>query len=272
MASMKFEAGFIGGGNMAEAIIRGMIAAGTDPAAIAVSEPNAARRRTLVRKFGVAGVEGNVDVASASSVVVLAVKPQIMAVVLEGLKGNVGKRTLVVSIAAGVKIKALEKGLGEGVRVIRAMPNTPCLVGRGATVLAAGTFAKRVDMTRARKIFASVGKAWVAEAEKTLDPVTGLSGSGPAYVYLFAESLIRGGRKAGLTEEMATELAYQTIAGAAEMMQTTGTSPADLRKAVSSPGGTTVAGLGRLAEGDFEKTVAEAVKTATRRSRELGRG
>ncbi len=268
----RFQVGFLGGGNMAEAIVRGLISAGEDAGTIAVAEPVAARRRLLARRFGVAVLEDNLELAKRSRTIVLAVKPQVVDAVLDGVSDAVGARQVLVSIAAGVTTKRMERRLGAGARVVRVMPNTPCLVGKGASVLCAGSLATRADIARARRLFAAVGDVHVVESERLLDPVTGLSGSGPAYVYLFAEALIRGGKSAGLDAELASKLAYQTIAGAAEMLIATGTPPADLRRAVSSPGGTTLAGLARLAEGGFERTVAEAVKTATRRSRELGRG
>lgn len=263
---------FIGGGNMAEALVRGLVAAGTAAGGIVVSEPDASRRRRMARRHHVRVSSSNTDAAATASVVVLAVKPQIMDAVLEELAGHLPANCLVVSIAAGVTTRRIEKGLGGKARVVRVMPNTPSLVGRGASALVGGAHATRRDVARARRLLETVGLARVVEKESTLDAVTGLSGSGPAYVYLFVEALIAGGVRAGLDRELATELAFQTIAGAAEMLQTTGSSPAELRRAVSSPGGTTLAGLGRLAEGDFEKTVAEAVRTATKRSRELGRG
>jgi pyrroline-5-carboxylate reductase len=257
---------------MADALVRGLIAAGTPAGRILVSEPDAARRRTIGRRYKVRVTADNAAAAAEAETLVLAVKPQVMDAVCEALGEHVGARTVVVSIAAGVPTRRLEKRLGGKPRVVRVMPNTPSLVGKGASVLVGGRFASAGDVRKARKLLETVGLARVVDREALLDSVTGLSGSGPAYVYLFAEALIRGGVKNGLDEKLAAELVFQTIAGAAEMMATTGRTPAELRQAVSSPGGTTLAGLGRLAEGDFERTVAEAVRTATRRSRELGKG
>ncbi len=267
----QYDIGFIGGGNMAEALIKGLVGADQPPSRVLVAEPLAGKRRALARRYGIKTTTDNGEVAGACQTVVLAVKPQIMGEVLEGISAVVGKSQLVVSIAAGIKIARLEKGLGGNVRVVRVMPNTPCLVGRGMSVLCGGRWARGADLARARRLFATVGEAIVTPDEALLDPVTGLSGSGPAYVYLFAEGLIRGGVAAGLSEEVARKLTYQTIAGAAEMLQGTGESPQALREAVSSPGGTTVAGLGRLRSGRFVPTVAAAVRTATKRSKELGR-
>jgi pyrroline-5-carboxylate reductase len=271
MARSRRTVGFIGGGNMAEALIRGLIDSGNTPASIHVSEPMAARRRVLKRRFRVNVSSSNLDVCESADVVFLAVKPQIMGEVLEELQGKIGRRQLVVSIAAGVPLKRLEKGLGGDAKVVRVMPNTPCLLGRGASVLCGGRKATSTDLRFAKSLFETVGLAEVVGQEKLLDAVTGLSGSGPAYVYLFAESLIDGGVRAGLDRDLAAKLAFQTIAGAAEMMLETGRPPADLRKAVSSPGGTTLAGLARLAKGRFAQTVGAAVAAATRRSKELGR-
>ncbi len=262
--------GFVGGGNMAEAIIRGLLEGPLAAEHVTVAEPVAARRRVLSRRYGIAATPENA-VAAASDLVVLAVKPQIIDEVLEGLRGAIGRRQVVVSIAAGVRIDRLEKALGGSARVVRVMPNTPCLVGLGASVLCGGGHARAGDLRLAHELFESVGRAWTVDSEKHLDAVTGLSGSGPAYVYRFAEALIAGGVKNGLDEQLASELAFQTIAGAAEMLLRTGETPESLRKAVSSPGGTTLAGLARLDERGFVSTVSDGVTAATRRSRELGR-
>jgi pyrroline-5-carboxylate reductase len=267
----SWEIGFLGGGNMAEAMIRGLVASGVDPATIAVAEPLAPRRRYLRSTYKVGTFAEGTEVAAGSRTLVLAVKPQILPEVLASIAPVLGKRTLVLSIAAGVRLARIEKALGADARVVRCMPNTPCLVGRGAAVLCGGRNASKADVMRARRILAPVSAVFVTEREGELDPVTGLSGSGPAYVYRFAEALIRGGRKAGLNDELARRLAYQTLAGAAEMLIATGESPENLRKAVSSPGGTTVAGLAALDEGGFLDLVSGAVAAATRRSNELAR-
>ena len=264
--------GFIGGGNMAEAMIKGLVSAGRARASLAVYEPLAARRKFLRSRYGIRVVRSNAELVEDSDVAVLAVKPQVLMDIVEEMAPVIDRKTLVVSIAAGVRLAKLEKGLGAGKRVVRVMPNTPCLVGKGMSVLCPGSFARPTDLRNAKRLFETVGDVAVVEDEKLMDAVTGLSGSGPAYVYAFAEALIAGGRKAGLDEELATRLAYRTIAGAAEMLDATGQSPADLRRAVSSPGGTTVAGLARLGEGKFPATVREAVVAATRRSKQLARG
>jgi pyrroline-5-carboxylate reductase len=194
-----------------------------------------------------------------------------MSEVLAGLAPHIGTRRIVVSIAAGVTLSKLERGLGGKARVVRVMPNTPCLLGKGASVLCAGRHATKADLRASTAIFETVGIAKQVSDERLIDAVTGLSGSGPAYVYRFAEALIDGAVRAGLERELASELAYRTIAGAAAMMIETGQQPEELRKAVSSPGGTTLAGLARLDAGKFAQNVAAAVGAAAKRSRELGR-
>lgn len=271
-AASKIEIGFLGGGNMAEALVKGLLASGRDAATLLVSEPDAARRRALARRYRIEVTADNADVVRRSRTVVLAVKPQILGAVLDAIRPVASRRTLFVSIAAGVLLARLEKGLGEGARVVRVMPNTPCLVGKAASVLCAGKQASAADVRAVRRIFAAVGDAHVIDDEKLMHVVTALSGSGPAYVYRFAEALVEAAHKGGLPKELASALTYQTIAGAAQMMIETGQDPADLRRAVSSPGGTTLAGLARLDEKGFVETVKAAVAAAARRSVELGKG
>ena len=269
---MANRIGFIGGGNMAQALVKGLLVAGYDRRELSVGEPAATTRSKLKRRFGVKVSASNDEILRTSDTVVLAVKPQVMAAVLDGLRVCVLSRQLFVSIAAGVRLATLERGLGPVSKVIRVMPNTPCLVGKGASVLCGGTRARRADVNRAKRLFETVGIATVVDEEKLLDAVTGLSGSGPAYVYLFAEALIKAGRACGLDAELAAALAFQTIAGSAAMMLESGASPEALRKAVSSPGGTTVAGLAQLEAAGFSKAVASGVRAATKRSRELAKG
>ncbi len=272
MAKRLYEIGFIGGGNMAEALIKGLLDAGSIGASsVVVAEPLATRRRSLVRRFKVRAQAGNREVAAASRILVLAVKPQVMGAVLAELAGSVGRSTVVVSIAAGVTTARLQKGLGGNVRVVRVMPNTPCLIGRGMSVLCAGKNATASDLKRCRRLFDTVGRTMIVSKEGAMHAVTALSGSGPAYVYMFAESLMGGGTAAGLDPATARQLALETIAGAAEMMLATTSSPAELRQAVSSPGGTTVAGLERLRAGGLPAALRSAVRAAAARSRELSR-
>jgi len=270
-AKKTIDVGFIGGGNMTEAMVRGLIASGRDAASLLVAEPDAARRRAMARRYKVAVTADNAAVVRDSRTVVLAVKPQILADVMDGLRPVVTERELFVSIAAGVMLARLEKGLGGAARVVRVMPNTPCLVGKGASVVCAGTRASAVDVKVVTKMFAAVGDAHVIEDENLLHLVTALSGSGPAYVYRFAEALIEAATEGGMEAGLARALTFQTLAGAAAMMIETGQEPAELRRAVSSPGGTTLAGLGCLDEKGFAATVMAAVAAAARRSVELGK-
>lgn len=267
--SKQLRVGFIGGGNMAEALLRGLLQAGTKPQSIVVGEPLGKRRAQLRRRYGIVGTKSNLDVVRVSKVLVLAVKPQVLREALTAMASAVDSDHLVVSIAAGVRLATIEQALGERCRVVRVMPNTPCLVSRGMSVLCRGSHASAADLRTAKQLFATVGAVEIVNDEADLDAVTGLSGSGPAYVYYFVEALIEGGVSAGLDRELARTLAYETVAGAAEMLCQTGGDPAELRAAVSSPGGTTLAGLDRLDRGKFVATVGAAVAAATARSKEL---
>jgi pyrroline-5-carboxylate reductase len=265
--------GFIGGGNMAGALIRGLIASGAyRPSEIWVAEKAAAQRRRVERAFRVRASADNTAVAAGSAIVVLAVKPQVMREVLAEIRSVVRPPTLFISIAAGVRLQQIERALGPRARVVRVMPNTPALVGRGMSVIAGGRRASTRDVARTLAIFRAVGDAIAVPRERFLDPVTGLSGSGPAFVYLFAEGLLEGGQAAGLSPKLAERLAYQTIEGAVAMMKQTGKSPAELRAMVTSPGGTTLAGLTHLQSAGFREAVSGAVVAATARSHELARG
>lgn len=262
--------GFIGGGNMAEAMIRGLVAGGVVPSGIAVSEPLPARRKSLEERYGIAAVTTAGEVFSSSDIVVLAVKPQVAPTVLAETAPLVSDRHLLVSIMAGVTTAAIEAAFPDGVRVVRAMPNTPALTLEGATAIAAGSRAGSEDLQVVRRIFELVGKAWVVE-EKLMDAVTGLSGSGPAYVFTFIEALADAGVKSGLPRDVAAGLAAQTVYGSAKLLLETREHPALLRDKVTSPGGTTIAGLQALETGRFRGTVMEGVEAAVRRSAELGR-
>lgn len=267
-----YAVGFVGAGNMASALIRGFLQTGLcAPTEIVASDVDARKLSALRRRFGIATTSSNAEVVSGSKVVVLAVKPQILDAVLADLAPAVTPRTLFVSIAAGVPTRRLENRLGGKARVLRVMPNTPALLGQGMSVLVRGAWAGAADEKLGLRLLQSVGKAVAVRDERVLDAVTGLSGSGPAYVYLFAEGLIAGGVAAGLTAGLATELAFQTIAGAAAMLQQTGEAPETLRAQVTSPGGTTFAGLGELNRRGFKDLLVAAVIAATRRSQELGR-
>jgi pyrroline-5-carboxylate reductase len=270
MAKQKktFDVGFIGGGNMAEALVKGLLASGRSAKSLVVAEPDAKKRAAMARRYKIAVTADNAELVARSRTVMLAVKPQILGDVLAGLAPG---KELFVSIAAGVMLARLEKGLGGKARVVRVMPNTPCLVGKGASVICAGSRATAADIRLVTKIFAAVGDAHVIADEKLLHLVTALSGSGPAYVYRFAEALVEAAAKGGMKPDLARALTYQTIAGAAQMMIETKQDPADLRRAVSSPGGTTLAGLGHLDDKGFVDAVKGAVGAASKRSVELGK-
>lgn len=264
--------GFIGGGNMATALIKGFVGAGLyRPQEIVVSDVDAARRTALARRLKVVASADNATVVRAAPVLVLAVKPQIMGAVLEQLRPGLTSRHLVVSIAAGWPTARLERGLGDRVRVVRVMPNTPALLGEGMAVAVRGRHATAADERLVLRLLRTVGRARAVGDERLLDAVTGLSGSGPAYVYLFAEALIAGGIAVGLAPDAASELALQTLTGAAAMLQRSGETPAQLRAAVTSPNGTTLAGLTELEQRGFVAAVQGAVAAATRRAAELGR-
>jgi pyrroline-5-carboxylate reductase len=262
--------GIIGAGAMAEALAGGLLASGVDAGALRLSDPDPARRKHVEQKLGLATSDDNATLVAESDLVVLAVKPQILPVVLAGL-ATVEDRTrpLWVSIAAGVRIAKLEAALGAGARVVRAMPNTPALVQGGATAIVGNDAATPDDLARATSLFASVGTCWKAPREALLDAVTGLSGSGPAYVFVFLEALGDAGVRMGLPRDAADQLALQTVLGASKLAIEDGRPPAALKDQVTSPGGTTIAGLERLEAAGFRAAVHDAVAAATRRSEEL---
>jgi pyrroline-5-carboxylate reductase len=264
--------GFIGAGNMAEALIRGLVRGDHVPAAqLLVSGPRRERLDELAQQFGIGVTTDNRDVARASNLLVLAVKPQILDRVLREIGDALHPDALVVSIAAGVDTATIEEMLAPGVRVVRAMPNTPALVGAAATALAAGKLASEADLATARALFDAVGITVVLD-ESHLDAVTGLSGSGPAYIFLILEALADAGVKVGLSRRDAQRLAAQTVMGSAKLLLDTDEHPGKLKDMVTSPGGTAIAGLHTLEQGGLRTTLINAVETATRRSRELGRG
>ena len=263
--------GFLGAGQMATALAAGWAAARLlDVARSRASDPVPAARQRFEQVTGVKTVGTNVEVAASCDLLVLAVKPQVMAAVLAEVKPHLEPRHLVVSIAAGVTLKTLADGLGGKARLVRVMPNTPCLIGASAAGYAAGGAATADDVTLVGKLFGAVGKAYPLP-EHLLDAVTGLSGSGPAFVYVLIEALADGGVRVGLPREVAQSLAAQTVLGAAKMVLETGSHPAALKDAVASPGGTTIAGLHALERGGFRAALMDAVEAATLRSRELGK-
>ncbi len=256
---------------MAAALAGGFVRAGLiKPTALYYHDPFPAAAAAFQNSVGGNAASTNRDVADASEILFLAVKPQQIAAVVGELKGYAAGK-LVVSIAAGVTLQALQHGLGEGVRVVRVMPNTPCLVGKGASGFALGHGATAQDASIVEQLLNSVGCSYRLE-EKLLDAVTGLSGSGPAFVYLMIEALGDGGVRMGLPRDVAQGLAAATVFGAAAMVLETGEHPAALKDQVTSPGGTTIAGLQALEHGAVRGDMIAAVEAATRRSIELGKG
>jgi len=264
--------GFIGGGNMGEALIRGLIGANlVKPDLITATDVRADRTRELADQFGVTAHSDNARCVRDADVVILAVKPQIIGDVLRDIAPAVEPRHLLISIAAGVATATIRAALGKDARIIRVMPNTPALVLQGAAAVAKGKGLERDDLATAQEIFGAVGRVVVLD-EHLMDAVTGLSGSGPAYVAIVIESLADGGVKMGLDRATAMTLATQTVLGAAHLLLETGLHPGALKDMVSSPGGTTIAGISALEEGGIRTTFIRAVERATLRSRELGRG
>jgi len=264
--------GFLGAGQMATALARGFQRAGLVIAeqlvAVDVSAPAAQRfqdetKAATVRSIG--------DVAQQANVLFLAVKPQHANDVLAALAPSLTPKHLVVSIAAGITLATLTKALGGMARIIRVMPNTPCLIGAGASAFARGGNATGDDAALVQQLLTAVGLAFEVP-ERLLDAVTGLSGSGPAYAYVIIEALSDGGVRMGLPRDLAMQLAAQTLAGAAQMVLSTGQHPGALKDAVTSPGGTTIAGLHALEQGGLRGTLIDAVQSATERAHELSGG
>ncbi len=261
--------GFIGGGNMAEAFIKGLEKGGFPSSDILFSEPNDHRRQHVEELYGVASTADNAELVKACDVIVLATKPQILDRVLEDIVPVFDHSKLLISILAGVTTRTLEEGLAGNPRVVRSMPNTPALAGMGAAALCPGRHVSVDDRRLAQHLFETVGVAlWVEESQ--MDAVTGLSGSGPAFVYTFIEALAAGGVQEGLRLDIAHALAVQTVVGAAHLVKETGEHPALLREKVCSPAGTTISAMRVLEERGLRAMMMEAVGVATRRSRELG--
>ena len=254
----------IGGGAMGSSLIRGWLAQGMAAENLAASDPSPQRRRA-VEELGIAAFENNREAVEGSEIVVLAVKPQIAKTVLAELKGTAGKRLF--SIVAGLTTSTIEEYCQ--LPVVRAMPNNPCQVGAGAIAICPGKFAQEEDLALAEELFSAVGKV-VRVQEDQMDAVTGLSGSGPAFIYLVAEALSDGGVLAGLPRQVATDLAVQTLLGAALTLEKTGSHPAVLKEEVTSPAGTTIEGLAVLEKNGVRSAFIQAVSAASRRSAALG--
>ncbi|MBF2062924.1 MAG: pyrroline-5-carboxylate reductase [Calothrix sp. C42_A2020_038] len=268
--SVKF--GLVGGGVMGEALLSRLLNRGIyQSSEIIVSEPLSTRRDFFVQNYGVAVTEDNTEVFTLSEdVIFLAIKPQVFTTITQEIFSVISKihTPLVVSILAGVTLAQLEAGLAN-LPVVRAMPNTPATVGAGVTAICAGRHAQPHHLETARQLFAAVGEV-VEVAESLMDAVTGLSGSGPAYVALMVEALADGGVAAGLPRPIAQKLALQTVLGTATLLQETKIHPAELKDRVTSPGGTTIAGIAELEKAAFRSALIQAVKAATNRSKELG--
>ena len=263
--------GFLGAGKMATALAQGWTGAGlAAPENVLASDPVRAARDAFAAGHGFRTTTSNIEVVAASDVLVLAIKPQTMTALLDEIRPHIKPSHLIVSIAAGVTLKQLERGLGAGVRLIRVMPNTPCLVGASASGYSPDAGATAEDVALVDRLLNAVGKAFKVP-EHLLDAVTGLSGSGPAFVYLIIEALSDGGVRVGLPREVATALAAQTVLGAARMVLETAIHPAALKDMVASPGGTTIAGLHALERAGVRGALMDAVEAATRRATELGK-
>lgn len=261
---------FIGGGNMATALIAGMICHGAQPGGIAVSEPRAEALQELSREYGVATYTDNLDAAEGAAILVLAVKPQMLAEVCRNLRPAVQKyRPLVISIAAGIRVHQIERWLDAALPVVRCMPNTPAMVSAGATALYANARVSAPQRAEAQHVLDAAGlTVWVPDEEQ-LDIVTALSGSGPAYFFLLVEALENAAYDQGLSRETARALAAQTAFGAGRMLVESGESAATLRQRVTSPNGTTQAALDSFRADHFPAIVARAVDAARRRGRQL---
>ncbi len=260
----------IGSGAMGTAFAGGVISAGLlRPEEIIMADIDEAKLQAAASKLHVTTTSDNSAATREASIILVAVKPPIVKNVLRGISDELSNRHLVISIAAGVKLDTIESELPNGTAVIRAMPNTPCLIRAGAIGFSRGKSATDEHVAAARRIFDAVGISFEVP-ENLLNAVTGLSGSGPAYIYMLIEALSDGGVRVGLPRETATKLASQTVMGAARMVIDLGEHPARLKDQVTSPGGTTIAGIDALERAGFRSAIIEAVKAATQKAEELG--
>jgi pyrroline-5-carboxylate reductase len=259
----------LGAGKLGETLIKGLIEAGVTTAAnITVTAAHQQRLDQMRERFGVSCTLSNAEAAGPADVLIMSVKPQTVAAVLADIRDTIRPPQVLISVAASVSAAFIEKHLGSAVAVIRAMPNTPCLVNKGMTGIAAGTNASRQDLELARYIFNAVGRTVIAD-EKHMDAITGLSASGPAFIYIIIESLAEAGVKVGLPRDIATELAAQTVVGAGSMVLETGEHPAKLKDTVTTPAGCTIDGILELEDGGLRVTLIKAVVKATERAKEL---
>jgi len=265
----KRKIGIIGVGNMGEAILRGLHQKGMTKG-IVVSEPRPDRREYIKKNYGVEALPDNRAITSQAQIIILAVKPQELKGVLQEIAPSLGSATLLISIAAGASLGAIASILAKEVRLIRAMPNIAALALESVTALSPGAGVSAADLEIARDIFNAMGRT-VVIPESLMDAVTGMSGSGPAYVSLFIEALADGGVRMGLPRKDALEMAIQTVLGTARLLTEQGEHPAHLKDRVASPGGTTIAGIAALEAKGFRGAVMEAVAAATQRSKELAK-
>jgi len=262
--------GFIGAGMMAEAIACGLLKAGVSADNLLAFDTDASRKKYFLKELGIRGAADSREVVGFAEIIILAVKPFIISEVLSEIGESLHVGQLLISIAAGITTSSIEDQIERPVPVVRVMPNTPCLIGEGATAVAPGKYAERRHLSIAEAIFGAVGKVATVTEDK-IDAVTGLSGSGPAYVYMFIEALADGGVRMGLPRPTALLLAAQTVAGAARMVLETGEHPAALRDRVTTPGGTTIAATAALEASCFRSAAIEAVTIAAQKSVELGK-
>lgn len=269
---MQHKIGFIGAGNMGEALIKGILRSKVFSSQnIYASDIRSERLKILQKNYKIKTCSDNRTTASQAGIIVLCVKPQSMEEVISGLAPALSVKHLIISVAAGISTDFISRHFKENIPVIRIMPNTPALIQEGASALSRGKFATESHLRMAQSIFGAVGKVVIID-ESLMDAATGLSGSGPAYVFLFIEALVDAGVKMGLSRSVALLLATQTCLGAAKMAAETGEHPARLKDMVTSPGGTTISGLHKLEAGGLRAAVMDAVEAATRRSHELGAG
>jgi len=262
--------GCIGGGTMAEAFIRGLLSKGiARPEQIVVGEPIVERRRYLVDELGVGTTDANSEVSRGADILILAIKPQVVNAALPSLRGHLKASGLLMSIVAGLSIGRIGELLGAE-RIVRIMPNTPAQIGEGISVWTCSEGVDDEQREQARTILAALGQEVCVDDEQYLDMATALSGSGPGYVFLFIEALIDAGVQMGFSRPIAERLVLQTVRGSAEYAQISGTHCAMLRNRVTSPGGTTAAGLYELEKGGLRAAVSDAVLASYRRARELG--
>jgi len=260
----------IGAGNMARALIGGLLHKGHPTERLIAADPDPDTRTAIERDFGITTTSDNTDAVAGADVVVLAVKPQVIDGVLESVAAALARDAVVVSVAAGIPVARIRRTLGEAAAIIRVMPNTPALRGVGATGMYAAPECNAAQRDRARALFEAVGRVFDVPDESLMDVVTAVSGSGPAYFFALTEALARAGRAAGLPDDIARGLATQTAAGAGAMLSDGDIDPSELRRRVTSPGGTTAAALDSFARDGLEAMVDRAVQAAVRRGRELG--